>query len=162
LRYIEEISGKTIKEFNFRDKRFGWDSHYETITFTDGTEKSTEYFKNLFYRHNILRPSCHKCNYANANRPGDITIADFWGIDKVAPEFYDKKGVSLVIINNLKGKGIFDNIKDELEIVDCSIENCLKYTYTLNQPTPKSEEREKFWKDYFTKGFNYIIEKYAK
>lgn len=69
LKYIEKISGKTIKEFNFRDKRFGWESHYETSIFEDGTELTTQFFRNLFYGHNILRPSCHNCNYANIHRP---------------------------------------------------------------------------------------------
>lgn len=36
--------------------------------------------------------------------PGDITIADYWGIEKVAPEFDDNKGVSLVLVNNEAGK----------------------------------------------------------
>ena len=36
----------------------------------------------------------------------DITIADFWGVDQVAPDFLDENGVSLVIINNQKGKEV--------------------------------------------------------
>ena len=103
LKYIEMKNNKQIKEFIFRDKRFGWESHYETSIFDDKTEVTTQYFRNLFYGHNILRPSCHKCNYANIHRPADITIADFWGIEKVNPDFLDENGVSLVIINNEKG-----------------------------------------------------------
>ena len=26
--------------------------------------------------------------------PGDITIADYWGIEKAAPEFDDNKGIT--------------------------------------------------------------------
>lgn len=162
LKYIEKISGKTIKDFNFRDKRFGWRSHYETSIFEDGTELTTQYFKTLFYGHNILRPACHNCNYANTHRPADITIADFWGVENVAPEFQDKKGVSLTIINNLKGKEWFEAVKDELHTVYCSVEDCIKNTYTLNQPTPEAETREEFWNDYNDKEFEYIIEKYGK
>lgn len=162
LKYIESISEKKIKEFNFRDKRFGWDTHFETAIFEDGTEMTTEWFKNLFYRHNILRPSCHKCNYANIHRPADITIADFWGVDKVAPDFLDKKGVSLAIINNQKGKEWFEEVKNDLQIVDCSLEDCVKYTYTLSQPTPEGENRKEFWEDYKENEFKDIIEKYAK
>lgn len=162
LKYIEKISGKTIKEFNFRDKRFGWRSHYETSIFQDGTELTTQYFRNLFYGHNILRPACHICNYANIHRPADITIADFWGIENVAPEFQDKKGVSLTIINNEKGKRWFESVKDELYTVYCSVEDCIKNTYTLNQPTPESENRGEFWQDYKNEKFDYIIEKYGK
>lgn len=162
LRYIEEKEGKEIEKFNFRDKKFGWDTHFETIIFEDGSEISTEYFKNLFYGHNILRPACYKCNYANTHRPADITIADFWGIDKIEPSFYDKIGVSLTIINSQKGKKLFEDVKECLDVIKCSIDDCIKYTYTLNQPTPMSEERENFWKDYKNKNFEYIIDKYAK
>lgn len=162
LNYIEKISEKTIKEFNFRDKRFGWESHYETAIFEDNTELTTQYFRNLFYGHNILRPSCHNCNYANIHRPADITIADFWGVDQVAPEFLDKNGVSLVIINNQKGKEWFEEVKNELHIINCSLEDCVKHTYTLSQPTPKADTREEFWNDYKHNNFEYIIEKYGK
>ena len=162
LKYIETISGKKIKKFNFRDKRFGWDTHFETSIFEDGTEMVTEWFKNLFYRHNILRPSCYNCNYANIHRPGDITIADFWGVDEIAPDFYDKNGVSLIIINNLKGKEWFEAVKKDFNLVDCSIENCIKYTYTLNQPTPEGKHRKEFWEDYESIDFEKIIERYAK
>ena len=46
--------------------------------------------------------------------PGDITIADYWGIENAAPEFDDNKGVSLVLINNDKGNKIFDAIKEQI------------------------------------------------
>ncbi len=162
LKYIEKSTGEKIKEFNFRDKKFGWEPHYETFKFEDGQELTTQYFRNLFYGHNILRPACHKCNYANTHRPADITIADFWGVDKVAPEFMDEKGVSLVIINNEKGKEIFENVKSDFDIINVTKEDCIKYTYTLNNPTPRPDTREKFWEDYKKKDFSEIIEKYAK
>mgnify|MGYP003303201353 CR=1 FL=1 len=161
LKYIKEQNNKEIKNFIFRDKRFGWESHYETFIFEDDTELTTQYFRNLFYGHHILRPSCYNCNYANIHRPADITIADFWGIDKVNPKFMDQKGVSLAIINNEKGKKLFNIIKDNLNTIECSLEDCIKYTYTLNQPTPVTENRHEFWKDYKNEKFEYIIKKYA-
>lgn len=161
LRYIEKKNHKKIKEFIFRDKRFGWESHYETSIFEDKTQVTTQYFRNLFYGHDILRPSCYKCNYANIHRPADITIADFWGIEEVNPNFLDKKGVSLVIINNEKGNELFEQVKQDLNLVDCSIEDCIKHTYTLTNPTPISKNRDKFWEDYRNKEFDYIIDKYA-
>lgn len=162
LEYIEKLNNKKIKQFIFRDKRFGWESHYETIIFEDNTEISTQYFRNLFYGHNILRPSCYKCNFANQNRPADITIADFWGIENVNINFKDDLGVSLTIINSKKGKEIFQNIKNELNTIDCSIEDAIKNTYTLNNPTPESPDRNMFWEDYEKNDFAYIIEKYAR
>lgn len=161
IKYIEKINDKKIKDFIFRDKKFGWETHYETCIFEDGSNISTQYFKNLFYGHNILRPSCYKCNYANIHRPADITIADFWGIEKINPNFLDQNGVSLVIINNEKGEYIFNKIKENLYTFKCSLEDCIKYTYTLNNPTPMPKNRVEFWKDYSNKKFDYIIKKYA-
>ena len=74
----------------------------------------------------------------------------------------DEKGVSLLIINNEKGKYIFNQVKKDINTINCSIDNCIKYTYTLNQPTPKSDERDQFWKDYTSNDFEYIITKYTK
>lgn len=161
LKFIQEKYKKRIKEFNFRDKKFGWQSHIETITFEDASSISTEYFRNLFYGHNIIRPSCFECNYATTHRPADITIGDFWGIDQIAPKFLDTKGVSLVIINNEKGQELFENVKSQLNIIECPIEDCIRHTYTLNKPTPKPITREKFWEDYKCKDFGEIIKKYG-
>ena len=162
LKYIEEKEKKKIKEFIFRDKSFGWSTHYETSIFEDGSKITTGIFKSLFYGHNILRPACFKCNYANTNRPADISIADFWGIDKINPEFYDEKGVSLAIINTKKGKSIFEKVKQEIDIAECSLEDCIKYACMLRCPSEEPETREEFWEDYKKESFENIIKKYTK
>ncbi len=61
-------------------------------------------FTTLFYGHSILRPSCYECPYKSVTHPGDIMIVDYWGIEKAALAFDDNKGVSLVLVNNEKGK----------------------------------------------------------
>ena len=43
--------------------------------------------------------------------PGDIKIADYWGIEKAAPEFDDNKGVSLVLVNKEVGVHILNAVK---------------------------------------------------
>lgn len=40
-------------------------------------------FTFLFYKHIMFRKSCGKCHFANTKRPSDITIADFWGWEKL-------------------------------------------------------------------------------
>ena len=41
LKYVENKENKKIKNFIFRNKKFGWDSHFETFIFEDNTELST-------------------------------------------------------------------------------------------------------------------------
>lgn len=80
-------------------------------------------FSYLFYQHIMFRKSCGKCHFANIKRPSDITIADFWGIEKVAPDFNkDDKGCSLVFLNTDKGKLLFDQIKNRMDVIPVTIE----------------------------------------
>lgn len=107
-----------------------------------------------------MRPSCHNCKYTNFNREGDITIGDFWGIEKSKPEFQDGKGISLVILNTNKGKEVFNKIDNSIIKEVSSVKDCIQHN--LRFPTEPSKKREKFWRDYHKKGFKYIAKKYEQ
>lgn len=105
LRWQEEKNHSKVVKVDFRNKRdFGWHDHVETLYFKNGKSSNSYVFRNLFYGHTVLRPSCYECQYKSVMHPGDITIADYWGIEKAAPEFDDNKGVSLVLVNNEAGE----------------------------------------------------------
>ena len=57
-----------------------------------------------------LRPSCYKCPSKCLKSQSDITIGDYWGIEDILPTFDDNKGVSLILINNLKAVTVFNNL----------------------------------------------------
>lgn len=100
---------------DFRNKKdFGWHEHVETLYFENEKVTNSHIFKTLFYGHTVLRPSCYECPYKSVMHPSDITIADYWGIEKAAPEFEDNKGVSLVLVNNEIGEEAFKRIKDKV------------------------------------------------
>lgn len=89
----------------------------------------------------------------------DITLADYWGIDAVKPEFNDGKGVSLVMTRTEKGKKLFEEVLPEMEIFDA-----MPYEpphYNLKRPTARPENREQFWLDYGKRGFVYVSAKYG-
>ena len=77
--------------------------------------------------HTVLRPSCYECPYKSVMHPGDITIADYWGIEKAAPEFDDNKGVSLVLVNNEAGEKIFEKVKKRLIWKQTKLEDSILY-----------------------------------
>ena len=91
--------------------------------------------------------------------PGDITIADYWGIEIAAPEFDDNKGVSLVLVNNEIGEKVLDMEKDELIWKQTKIEDSLQPP--LKAPFPRPENREQFWCDFKNKSFEHIAKKYG-
>ena len=154
-----QSKGKRIKSVDFRNKiDFGWDSHVETIT-TESERIDSEVFKNLFYGHNVLRPSCYECPYKSIYHPGDITIADYWGIDKAAPGFNDNRGVSLVLVNTDKGQRYFEKTKESIVLKETRIEDSLQPP--LIAPFQRPKERDAFWNDFENKDFSYIVKKYG-
>ena len=60
-----------------------------------------------------LRPSCYECKCKNGVSHSDLTIADYWGINRLMPEFDDDKGVGLVLVNTGKGKAVFEGLDME-------------------------------------------------
>lgn len=122
--------------------------------------EDSEVFKNMFYSHYTIRPSCYKCPYKDIMHPADITIADFWKIDSAIPGFNDDKGVSLVLINNEKGEKVFDLIKKDLIYQTSTVEKCMMST--MQRPFSKPEDREEFWDSYLKKDFDFMAKKYGE
>lgn len=118
-------------------------------------------FTYLFYQHIMFRHSCGKCHFTNTKRPSDITIADYWGWEKTAPDMNkDDKGVSLVLVNTEKGRELFDKIKDRMTVVPARLEDCMQPN--LQHPSVIHPKRMEFERDYQRKGFEYVMRKYGR
>lgn len=160
VRWNEKKYKTTVKAADFRDKsEVGWRDHVETLWFDNGKKTTTRVFRNIFCSVNIARKSCYECRFKNLDRPGDITIGDYWGIEKNAPEFDDNKGVSLVLVNTEKGQKVFQSIMDDIDRKETSIETSMSSALICSYPEPK--ERAQFWKDFESKDFSYIAKKYG-
>jgi coenzyme F420-reducing hydrogenase beta subunit len=156
LVYIEKKYKDRIISVNFRDKSNGWKNQEESFVLLKNKRKIfSKTYANLFFKKNILRISCGFCKYTNIKRPSDITLGDYWGYERVSASFNtDNKGVSLVLINSLKGQNVFESIKNEITYLESSIEKCLQPN--LQKPTLISPFRKKFWINYKKYGFKYI------
>ena len=112
--WLEQKHGSAIAEYRFRDKNISWRGHSCSVVFENGkrVENSRELcsYLNVYYSGNITRDCCYSCKYASLDRVGDITISDYWGIENVAPDFEDKLGVSMLLINTEQGKRLFESI----------------------------------------------------
>lgn len=118
-------------------------------------------FTFLFYKNIMFRKSCGKCHFTNTKRPSDITIADFWGWEKTDSKFNaDNKGVSLVLLNSEKGRILFEAVKDRMIVFPTDIDSCMQPN--METPTKQGKGRDKFERDYITKGFKYVYFKYGE
>lgn len=158
LDWRREKNGK-ITNVSFRNKAdFGWKRHVETLTFEDGRRISSCVFADMFRSRTVLRPCCYDCKFKNYIHPADITIGDFWEIDNIAPEFNDNMGVSLIMVNNEKGRKVFDLAKDGLHCIEVDAKSSFKSSMLESYPEPK--RRRRFWKDFYSLKFGRLVMKY--
>ena len=115
LNWQKQRHGSSPKKIAFRYKNPGWKQSSMRIDFDNGTvymeAGGRDLYNKTFYSGIGARYSCYDCRFRKLIRDSDITIADFWGVEKVCPEMDDGKGTSLVIINTIKGDSLFEKIK---------------------------------------------------
>ena len=167
--YIKYISNKkniTITDFKFRNKAKGWGLNY-SISYKDSNNKEKTIikpsFKSSYYQMFLdsytYRENCYSCVYANNKRIGDITIGDYWGIEKEHNELIvksikkKKKGVSCMIVNSQKGEKIINNSVSEIKSFASRFEKITRHNQQLNNPSNEPKERKYILKEYIDKGY---------
>lgn len=98
-----------------------------------------------FYHNIFLRPSCYNCKFATPERPGDITLGDYWGIEKINNNLNSKNGVSLVRFNTEKGKEFIDTLEQSGQLSITSYEFACDENYQLRKPAKAHRNKDKFF-----------------
>ena len=147
-KYIDEIgSSHEITRVNFRSKRRGWQVSHLEITFADQGHYikpvNEDFYGKIFLIGLGERPACHACKFKFPSVQSDLTLADAWGVQNFAPEFFDNRGTSLVIVHTAKGQEIFEQtnlIKRQVKFADVAWNNPRFIT-----PSVADERREQFF-----------------
>lgn len=160
--FLKSKYGGNITSVNFRRKKLKGEIQDIEVIFDNG-KVYNEYpdfdvFRSFYGKKLSLRPSCYECKYACSQRSGDITIGDFWGIEKTLPQFKSPYGTSLLLANTQKGKDILESISEDIELTESTLENALQPS--LTKCADKPENYDEFTSDYIKYGFNYLCKKY--
>ena len=158
--HVEKNEHGLISNVCFRDKqRFGWTSHIESFKINQKKIYYT-WFSDNFYKHIFFRESCGNCHFCNTLRPSDMTLADFWGWDKLDSKMnLDDKGCSLLFVNTKVGQKVFNNIKSSLFFIPAPLDKCMQPQ--LQTPCVLSKNRDEFERDYVDRGFDFVFKKYG-
>lgn len=169
--YITMLQNKikgSIQNFKFREKNKNQGYTAKVIYIDDKRDVQTilipsldSSYYTMFLRSEIHRDSCYSCKYANRNRPGDITIGDYWGIEKQHPEYLkinggnlDKRlGISCILVNTEKGEKQVDKCKDVLYLYPSTFEKVAKGNQQLKKPSQRGKQRDKILKLYKERGY---------
>ncbi len=167
IAYLEKKHRGTLVEIAFRDKvKNGW-SITQRYTIKKRKKEKTyyldrhlsEYFSG--YLGNMTqRESCYRCPFTTINRCGDITLADFWGIDKVRPELLNRKGTSLVLINTKNGKDVFIEANSKFSAQSVTVEEATVQNIQFFNSPNRDKNRDVIYGDVFSRGFRSVGKKY--
>lgn len=109
----KDAGGMLPKQVSFRDKSQGWSAFSMRFVY-EQTEycvvhKQDPYMRG-FLRDLYLRPSCYQCTAKGMRRISDLTLADYWGVQKFSPDMDDDKGTSLVFCHTEKARILWEDI----------------------------------------------------
>ena len=99
-------------------------------------------YMTAFFRGIIYRESCFRCQYANTERIGTFTIADFWGVGTMGKRF--KKDVSAgvsMIIDNYSQIDRYLVSDGNVYVEEKTLEEARQKNENLNHPVQRLEER---------------------
>jgi len=169
VEYQEMKNGGKLKNINFRCKDDSWMDFGMKEVFDDTSQgktkqlyisKDKDSYMQMFLRDYCLRPSCYDC-VAKKIKMADLTIADFWGIDDVAPEMNDGNGTSLILIRTVNGMMVFESIRSKLKLKEVAYENGVRSNPAEYRSCPRPPQRDTFFGDMETMAFEELEKKYA-
>lgn len=169
--YIKSLEDKhkgKVKDFSFRIKD---NSYKHAHGYSYKVEKNgnnfvvngiytQSSFYNAFKKYLIFRESCYDCRYSTLQRVSDITLADFWGIEKYDFDGNVDKGVSMVITNTPEGQMFFDAIGHSMVSKEFPIEYGIESNHCLTHNTTKPRSRDIIIEELAKNGYEKTAEKY--
>lgn len=170
LKYMDMLErqyGAKATKIKFKAKQWGWHNFSMRVNFANGKEYCKDRWHDLFFigylqSGNFARPSCYQCRFKGFPQKADITLADFWGIEKVDKSMDQDKGTSLVMVNSKKGERLFNSIKEKIVWREFSMDDARSGNPAMNASMEEkaSTNREQFFDDLDKRPFEIVAKKH--
>ncbi len=150
LRYLKDKHRRDVTDYVFRDKERGV-GYKSRLTLANGKvvrmTALQEAYWYLFQTSKFYRESCYSCPYACDRRVGDLSLGDFWGIERQRPEVLVQNGgpldstygISVILANTDKGKSLVE--ASALVREECDIADVIPGGAAVRAPQPMPEDR---------------------
>lgn len=165
IRHREKAEGSKLVSVSFREKSQSWQKYNMSMRFENGSEYKIEgrqdpYMK-AFIKGLSVNKACSACRFKTGNRAADITLADFWGIEKICPEMYNINGTSLVTVNSPKGEKMFELIKNNMTVKSVDVLAALAYNTAALNPVLLNPHRDEFFAKVNEDNFERLVKKFT-
>ena len=158
--FLRERTGNNL-EICFRNKEQGWRNNKMTA-FVDGKPYSMQSYANLFYSNLCNQKACFSCPFTTPMRNCDITLGDFWSIQRFDAGFAEANGVSMLLSHTEKGDKLIRQCAVDGDLRQLAFDPAAESLQpALTKPYEKPVEYEQFWKDYQKLNFQRLVRKYT-
>lgn len=162
-KYMDELKeryGSEIAEVHFKNKSHGWTNLGTLVRFRNGKvyyrNRYNDPWVNAFVSANLyIRPCCTSCRYKEFPRISDITIGDFWGLRLTKEE--EKYGVSLGLVNTLKGDELLNYAKPYLVIQEKELQEAVNGNSALLYSAAMNPRRDEFFRRVKTEPYSAVV-----
>ena len=122
IKGLGERKNSPVTSYSFRNKvdKPGKKSYrLISLKYENGESELTD--KDLYvmsYKYRMFyRSSCYGCEFARMERCSDITLGDFWGLEKKKPALQSErlKGISMVMLNTDKARAFNNKLSEFFE-----------------------------------------------
>ena len=113
-----------------------------------------------FLRGKCSRESCYDCPFKQKYRLADFTLADYWGIEKIAPELDDDKGISSCYANSATAERILNEISDKVVLKQMELEQAVAHNMAMVESERMQPNRAQFLKDLRSSSFDMVFGKH--
>lgn len=166
LESFQERYGSSVVSAKAKSKEYGWHNLTQKVILANGkayyeTGSVSNFTKGYLRTNAYCRPSCYDCQFKGFPRIADITLADFWGIEKIDKSLDRDLGTSLVMVNSQKGLDFFERVKPKIKCVQVPFEKAVVGNPALIKPlNPPLVDRRQFFEDLEKMSFLQLAKKY--
>lgn len=164
--FISKLPNEKILNINFRSKIKGWNPYYLSIRTKNkdyNIQSNKSVYTKLFLNNLNMNNSCLNCKFNGFPRAADLTVGDFWGIDKYDKTINNNKGLSVILLNSEKGAEYFSEIKTQAFSREVPLDIVVKYNPNIVKSSIPNIKREEFFEDIKNgKSLKDCVKKYCK
>ena len=169
IKYLEKKHQSKVIYIKDKNKEIGWRTLTNKVVFENGDVVYDSANKNAFRRCYMKlavgsRPSCYNCKFKGFPRIADVTVADFWGVEKYLPQSYDNNlGTSLILLNSRKGQQYFqDKVCSFMESTQIPFDTILggNPALTKSHVAKSLINRDNFYEELDNKDFGELVDGY--
>ncbi len=145
----EKDAGARAVGASFRDKVQGWNCFSMKLRFANGRQYAKSLHEDSYLRgflaNLFLNDACSDCRFKGTSRCGDVTLADFWGVEKMLPALKDDKGVSLLLVRSAAAARLLRSCKERLHILEVPMEEALQCNTAATHSVQPHRNRARFF-----------------